>query len=83
MNMWTKLLMKIQDLKDKIKYRFSSERVYVLGLMSRIEQVATQKRADLIEVEIRKKLSNGGLLKYEEAALSEAKALLNNRRGAL
>lgn len=77
------ILVKIRDLIQKIKYKLSGKHKYFLEVEARIEVVRTQKKADLIEVELQRKIANGGLLKYEEAYLQIAKTLLETKRRSL
>lgn len=75
-----KILAKIVNLRHKIEYKMSGRHVYFLDVKSRIDNVSTQKKADIIEVELRRKLEESDLLKYEEAHLQVALGLLQIRR---
>lgn len=77
-----KILQRISDKWHRIKYKWSGRHKYVNDVHHRILSVPTQKKADLIEVEINRKLEED-LLVVERSNLEALLSELNDRRNKL
>ena len=77
------ILEKIRDLVQLLKYKLSGKEKYIVQVETRIRSLKNNKRADLIEVELRKKLMEPNLLKYEKLYLEWALEILTEKRKSL
>lgn len=77
-----KILEILRNLKDQIHYKLSGRNKYIKTLGYKIYAIRTQKRADLLEVEIRRKLA-GDLLVVERQKLEDRLEELNDLRDKL
>lgn len=75
-----KILRKLRSFYDRVAFKLSGRNKYILELRSRIKIVPTQKKADLIEVEIRRKQNEPDLMREEALQLIVAYEALQLRR---